>query len=58
MLKIGGGVASHSERPEEQAGLIPLYHNNQLFNFSDWDYNRDWVFVGSYEDFGRSVGFP
>lgn len=45
----GGGTSE----PGEQAGLVPLYFNNQLFNFTDWDYNRDWTYVGSYEDYGR-----
>lgn len=53
LLKVGRVEGGGTSEPGEQAGLVPLYFNNQLFNFTDWDYNRDWTYVGSYEDYGR-----
>jgi hypothetical protein len=48
------------QQEDEQAGglLVPLYFNNQLFNFTQWQWNKGWTYVGSYDDYGSIYNPP
>lgn len=59
MLKVDEPEEARSKQAKQQqqeqhgAGLlVPLYFNNQLFNFTQWQWNKGWTYVGSYDDFG------
>lgn len=59
MLKVDNVEGETAPGVEEPVGLlVPLYFNNQLFNFSQWQYNKGWAYVGSYDDVGSLYNPP
>ena len=55
-----GRQKKRKQQEEEEGGglLVPLYFNNQKFNFSQWQWNKGWTYVGDYDAFGSLYNPP